>query len=144
MDIRRDGAPELFITNPDISKSAIKQEGVNASKKTLGIHELPSGGHEGHLKHIKEKAIMWEIRMTNGHLPHKMARVANRHQLWPGLRYWLGTMTNDIKKAENILHETGYKMLNILGVACTVTSGLRKLHFIFFAVLVNLAFQRNN
>ena len=40
-------------------------------------------------------------------------------------------MTNDIKEAENALQESDYKMLNILGVACTVTKGLRKLHTTF-------------
>ena len=93
---------------------------------------MPAGGNEGHLKHIKEKATTWASRMTNGHLPYQMAWVAYRHQLWPGLQYRLGTiMTNVIEEAKNILQETDYKMLNILGVACTVSSGLRKLHTTF-------------
>jgi hypothetical protein len=123
---------KLFITNPDGSKSAITQEEVNVSNKTLGIHNSSAGGNEGHLKHIKEKATTWASRMTNGHLPHQMAWVAYRHQLWPGLQYRLGTiMTNVIEEAKNILQETDYKMLNILGVACTVSSGVRKLHTTF-------------
>jgi hypothetical protein len=122
---------KLFITNPDGSRSAIKQEDVTVSKKILGIHNLLAGGNEGHLKHIQEKALMWTSRMTNGHLPHHMAWVAYRHQLWLGLQYGLGTMTNDIEEAENTLQESDYKMLNILGVACTVTKGLRKLHTTF-------------
>jgi hypothetical protein len=48
-----------------------------------------------------------------------------------GTQYGLGTMTNDIEEAENTLQESDYKMLNILGVACTVTKGLRKLHTTF-------------
>jgi hypothetical protein len=74
---------------------------------------------------------MWTSQVTNGHLPHHMAWVAYRHQLWPGLQYGLGTMTNDIEEAESALQESDYKMLNILGVACTVTKGLRKLHTTF-------------
>ncbi len=61
-------------------------------------------------------------------LPHHMVGMAYRHQLWPGLRYWLETMTDGIEEAENALQESNYKMLNILGVACTVTKGPRKLH----------------
>ncbi len=38
--------------------------------------------------------------------------------------YGLGTMTNDIKEAAIVNTEINYKMLNILGVACTVTKGL--------------------
>jgi hypothetical protein len=56
---------ELFITNLDGSKSAITQEEVNASKKTLKIHNLLTGGNQGHLKHIKEKTTTWASRMTN-------------------------------------------------------------------------------
>jgi hypothetical protein len=99
--------------------------------KTLGIHNLPARENEGHLQHIKAKATRWASKMTNGHLPHQMAWVAYRHQLWPGLQYGLRTMTNNIKEAENILQESDYKMLNILGVARTVTSGLGKLHTTF-------------
>jgi hypothetical protein len=40
-------------------------------------------------------------------------------------------MTNDIKEAASMLNETNYKILNVLGVACTVTKGLQKLHMTF-------------
>jgi hypothetical protein len=33
-----------------------------------------------------------------------MAWVAYKHQLWPGLRYGLGTMTNDITPAKKLLN----------------------------------------
>jgi hypothetical protein len=60
-----------------------------------------------------------------------MAWVAYKLQLWPGLRYGLGTMTYDIEAAASTLNETDYKILNVLGVACTVTKGLRMLHTTF-------------
>jgi len=44
-----------------------------------------------------------------------------------GLRYGLGTMTNDIKEATRVNTKTDHRMLNILGVAQTVTKGLRTL-----------------
>ena len=53
-----------------------------------------------------------------------MAWIAYRLQLWPGLRYGLGTMTNDIEEAISVNSKTDYRMLNILGVARTVTVGL--------------------
>jgi hypothetical protein len=64
--------------------------------------------------------------MTNGHLPHHMAWIAYWHQLWPGLRYSLGAMTNDVEEAENLLNKENYCILNMLGVVWTVTHGLRK------------------
>jgi len=122
---------ELFVTNPDGTKSQINQEEVTVSKKTLGIHISTAGGNEEHLKYIQQKASTWTDRMTNGHLPHHMACIAYRLQLWPGLRHGLGTMTNDIEEATSVNTKTDYRMLNILGVARTVTKGLRTLHTTF-------------
>ena len=60
-----------------------------------------------------------------------MAWIAYRLQLWPGLRYGLGTMTNNIEEATSVSTKTDYRMLNILGVARTVTKGLGTLHSTF-------------
>jgi len=122
---------ELFVTNPDGTKSLINQEEATVSKKTLGIHNSSAGGNEEHLKYIQQKASIWTDRITNGHLPHHMAWIAYRLQLWPGLRYGLGTMTNDIEEATRVSTKTNYRMLNILGVARTVTKSLRTLHRTF-------------
>ena len=122
---------ELVITNPDGSTSPISQEEVTLSKKTLGVHDSPAGGNTDHLLYIKEKVSGWVSRMSNGHLPSHMAWVAYRHQLWPGVRYGLGTMTNDLEAADNLLHKEDYKMLNVLGVVRSVSTGLRRLHMSF-------------
>ena len=73
--------------------SPIKQEKVTESKKTLDIHDSPSGGNATHLLFNKAKVSTWVNRMTNGHLLNHMAWIAYEHQLWPGVRYGLGTMT---------------------------------------------------
>ena len=122
---------ELFITNPDDTKSAIKQEEVSVSKKTLGTYDAPAGGNEGHLDHFESKVTTWINRMTNGHLPSHIAWVAYIQQLWPGLRYGLGTMTNDIEPAAKLLDNVNYKILNVLGILRNVTKGLRKIHTAF-------------
>jgi hypothetical protein len=116
---------KLLITNPDQSKSLIKQEEVTESKKTLGIFDSPAGGIGGYLEHIKSKAMQWVNRMMNGHLPSHIAWVACRHQLWPDLRYGLGMMTNDMKPTSTLLDNEDYKTLNVLGILPNVTKGLR-------------------
>ncbi len=69
-----------------------------------------------------------------------MAWVAYKHQLWPGLRYSLGTMTNDIEAADKLLDKEDCRTLNILGVVRTVHHGLQKLHMAFGGFrLFNLA-----
>jgi hypothetical protein len=67
---------ELSVTNPDGSRSSIKQEEVASSKKTLGIYDAPSGGNQGHLEYIHGKLRTWITRMKNGHLPAHMAWTA--------------------------------------------------------------------
>ncbi len=59
---------ELFVNNPDGTKSSIKQEKVSASKKTLGIYDAPSGGNQGHLEYVHGKLTTWITRMQNGHM----------------------------------------------------------------------------
>jgi hypothetical protein len=76
-------------------------------------------------------ATRWFHRMINGHLPSHIGWVGYRHQLWPGLRYGLGTMTNDIKPAAKLLDDLDYKTLNVLRISRNVTKGLRKIHTTF-------------
>jgi hypothetical protein len=64
---------EMFVTNPDGTKSPIKQEKVTDSKKMLGIHDSPAGGNAAPLSYIKNKASVWVHRMQNRHLPCQMA-----------------------------------------------------------------------
>ena len=69
--------------------------------------------------------------MQNGHLPGHIDWTAYTHQLWPGLRYGIGTMTKNLELADELLHTEDYKLLNVLGVLQNVTKGLRQLHTTF-------------
>ena len=111
---------ELYVNNPDGSKSSIKQEEIQTSKKTIGIYDYTAGGNQGHLEYIHGKLTKWINRMCNGHLPSHMAWIAYKLQLWPGLRYGLGTMTNDLEAMETIFDKADYETMPILGVARTV------------------------
>ena len=107
---------ELSVTNPDGSRSSIRQEEDSSFKKTLGIYDAPSGGNQGRLEYIHSKLTMWIARMQNAHLLNHMAWMAYKLQLWPGLRYGLDTMTNDLEATESIFDKADYEMLPILGV----------------------------
>jgi hypothetical protein len=56
-------AMELKITNPNGTKSPIKRKKATEPKATLGIYDSPSGGNEGHLSFILNKATQWVNRM---------------------------------------------------------------------------------
>jgi hypothetical protein len=66
--------------------------------------------------------------MTNSHFPSHIAWVAYRHQMWPGLCYGLGTMTNNMKPASTLQDNVDYKTLNDLGILRNATKGLSRLH----------------
>jgi hypothetical protein len=59
--------------------------------------------------------------MMNGHLPNHTAWITYKHQLWPGVRCGLGTMTNDLKVADSLLHDEEHRILNVLGMVRSVT-----------------------
>jgi hypothetical protein len=67
----------------------------------------------------------------DGHLPNHSDSIAYKRQLWPGVWYGLGTMTNDLKVLDSLLHDEEYRILNVLGVVRSVTKGLRCLHMTF-------------
>ncbi len=69
--------------------------------------------------------------MQNGHLSNHIAWVAYKNQLWPGLRHGFGTMTNNLEAAKQLLNDTDWKTLNILGVLQNITKGLRRLNTTF-------------
>jgi hypothetical protein len=66
-------------------------------------------------------------RMKNGHLPSHIhiAWMAYKLQLWAGLRYGIGTMTNE--EAEGLFKEQEQGLLNILGIVKNVKRELRRL-----------------
>ena len=73
------------------------------SKIASDVEDCPAGGSADQLKAIKDKMKQWVLRMNNGHLPASWAWVAYKFQLWPSIRYELGTMTNDLGEAEDFL-----------------------------------------
>ena len=111
--------------------------------KTLGVHAVPAGKNEGHLKYISNKASVWINRMKNGHLPSHMAWMAYKLQLWASLRYGIGTMTNDIEEAEELFKTQEQQFLNILGIVKNVKRELRRLQRTFGGFgLFNLATEQ--
>ena len=93
------------------------------SRKALGVKDCSAGGNAKQLTTIKSKVEEWINIMKNGRLPAKWAWVTYKFQLWPSIRYGIGTMTNDMEEAEELLDDHNFSLLNILGVARTVKKG---------------------
>jgi hypothetical protein len=122
---------EILIPSDTGSPTPILSLDPHESKKTLGVRDCPAGGSKSHLKHIQDKVNAWIDKMKNGHLPSSMGWIAYKFQLWPGVRYGIGTMTNDLEEAEEFLDKTDHRMLNVLGIARAVKKGWRRIHSTF-------------
>ena len=128
---------EITIPNPDGTYSTITLEELETDKKTLEVWDDPLGGYEKHCDVVHKKMETWINRMKNGRLPSHIAWLGYRLQLWAGIRYGIGTMTNGLGKAQEILANLDYKSLPILGIARTIKRGWRRLHttFVGFGLL---------
>ena len=122
---------EITIKNSNGDRNTMNQKAVSTEMKTLGVYDLLARGNKGHLDYIKKKTSTWINIMKNGHLPSNITWVAYKLQLWMGLRYRLGTMTNDIKEADALLQNEDQEVLNILGITQNITRGLQQLHSTF-------------
>ena len=122
---------ELMIPMDDESQKPIYSLSPHGSRKALGVEGFPAGGSAEQLGTIKSKVGDWINKMKNGHLPAKCAWVTYKFQLWPSIRYGIGTMTNDMEEAQELLNDHDFSLLNILGIARTVKKGWRKLYTTF-------------
>ena len=59
-------------------------------------------------------------KIKNGHLPLSMGWISYKLQLWPGVRYGNGIITNNLEEAQEMLNGTDNITLNAFGIARTV------------------------
>ncbi len=72
-----------------------------------------------------------------------MAWVAYCLQLWAGIRYGLGTLTNNVEEAIDCFDNLEYQMLPILGIARTVKAVWQRIHYTFAGfILFNLPMEQ--
>ncbi len=95
----------LSIPLPDGSRAAINQTHINEAKKILGKWSNPSRNNMQHFEEcIVARTKTWLGRIKNCSLPTHLIWRAYRYQLWPGLRYGLGTLATQNTTTRTILH----------------------------------------
>ena len=94
---------KLTIPMDDGTQQPIYSLSPHESKKVLGLEDCPAGGSSTQLKIIKEKVKEWMNRTKHGHLPAGWAWIAYKYQCWPSIKYGIGTMTNVMEEAEELL-----------------------------------------
>ena len=120
---KTEGCKLLIPSDTGSPTPILSRDPHEAGKKTLGVRDCPAGGNKPHLKHIKDKVNAWIDTMKNGYLLSSMGWIAYKVQLWPGVRYGIGTTTNNLEEAKEVLDKIDHRMLNVLGIASTVKKG---------------------
>ena len=129
--------PPLTVPLPDGTSQPINCLPPDESKKTLGIHTNPAGLCQRQLDHFHDALKEWTNRLSIGKLPAKWAWVSYLQQLWPRLRYGLGTNSSpvedlvDAEEGGGPLRALYRKMLPFLGVNRNITGAWRHLHSTF-------------
>ena len=92
-----------MIPNPNGSFRNITLEHLETDRKMLGVWDDPLGGNKEHYQVIHNRMEFWFTRVKNGRLPVHEAYLGYKLQLWAGLHYGIGTMTNKFKQVRDAL-----------------------------------------
>ena len=165
-DVRHIGG--LCVPLADGASAPIDQLPCTRSKKTLGLHTNPAGNCRKHLDVLQDKIQVWTERLSNGRLPSRWGWVSYHLQLWPSLRFGLGTNSSPAEDLQGIEDSQGQtrpllppteppdkkapkvkytlraiyrKMLPYLGVNRNIRYGWRHLHSSFCGIGLRTFFQ---
>jgi hypothetical protein len=135
---------KLAILLPGGDCTEIAQLLVTEGKKMLGVWSSPTGSDTKHLQEVVlGKMSKWVGRLKNAHLPVHLAWKAYRHQLWPSIRYGIGTLATSRKDIKDLLHKLEFEMLSYLGVNQHVKTEWRRLPREFGGIgLYNLSVEQ--
>ena len=143
-EYENDMSHNLTILMPGGDRTKITQLPVTEGKKMLGVWSSPTGSDKKHLQEvILGKTSKWVGRLKNAQLPVHLAWKAYRYQLWPSIRYGLGTLATPRTDIEGLLHKLKFAMLSHLGVNQHVKTEWRRLPREFGGIgLYNLAVEQ--
>jgi hypothetical protein len=107
----------LTIPLPDGARAEIQQTNIDEAKKMLGVWSTPSGNDTRHLEEcIIAKTRTWMEQIKNSTLPTHLVWRVYRYQLWPRLRYGLGTLATRNAATSSLLHGLEFEMVSSMGV----------------------------
>ena len=106
----------------------MKKKSPIEAVRTLGVFHSPHGDHTYHLSKMHDRAYKWLNCIRNGHLPASLVLMSYYQQLWAGLRFGLGSLSNSLSAAEQCLTKFDYRVLPYIGVNRNIKKEWRHLH----------------
>jgi hypothetical protein len=89
---------KLDIPSNDRAPTSIFRLDPHERREILRGKDCPVGGNKSHLEHIKNKVNTWIDKIKTGYLPSFMGWIAYKLYVWPGVKYGIGKMINDLEK----------------------------------------------
>ena len=126
--------PAVIYLSTESGPQPLHRKEIDEAEQTLGVYHCPSGGHRQHLTTLGDRGTLWVNNMKNASLPSGSIMKSYQFQLWAGLRYGLGTLTNTIEAAEGCLSNIDTQLLPLLGVNRNITKDWRTIPTAFGGV----------
>ncbi len=126
--------PAVIYLSTESGPQPLHRKEIDEAERTLGVYHCPSGGHRQHLTTLRDRGTLWVNNMKNASLPSGSIMKSYQFQLWAGLRYGLGTLTNTIEAAEGCLSNIDTQLLPLLGVNRNITKEWRTIPTAFGGV----------
>lgn len=121
----------LLLTESDGSCTELERKSPTDAVRTLGVFHSPNGDHTHHLSQMRNRAYKWLNSIRNGHLPASLALMSYHQQLWAGLHFRLGSLSNSYAAAEQCLTKFDFRLLPYIGVNRYIKKEWRSLHSMF-------------
>ena len=101
----------LTIPKPDGSCATIPLKEVDEAVETLGVFTCPSGDFSAQLKKIKGKGLDWAENLRSNYLAPTDAWLGFKAQLYPSMKYGIGTISVKPKLMEVTYQKVYYRLL---------------------------------
>ena len=131
-----EGREDLGIKVPlkEGSLETIEHMLVTNPTKTLGQMTCPTGGSEGAVAQMREKASGWVAKAKTSGLNKRNLVFLLDKQFWPRVFFGISSVCASFKELEECLMKVYYDMLPLCGIRRSVRRELRQLDRGFFGV----------
>ena len=126
-----DESDNIYLLDFNGNKTPLEKKAPVDAVKTLGVFHSPAGDHTYHLSQLHNRAYEWLNKIRNGQLPSGYVLMSYYQQLWAGLRYGLGALSNSYSSADSCLGKFDYLLLPYIGVNRNIKKEWRTLHCTF-------------
>lgn len=130
------GREDLIIRVPleDGSLAEIEHIPVTTPTKTLGQMTCPTGGSDGAVAQMREKARVWVDKAKASKLNKRILVFLLEKQFWPGVSFGISSVCATFRELEECLMKIYYDMLPLCGIRRSVRKELRQLDRGFYGV----------